>query len=284
MKKVLSGLSLLLTVLPIYGQRIETRKSGQDQIVHVATALNHLTVIELSGPVLSVASGSQAFKIEWRGNKVFVEPTESGASTNLFIWTKAGRKNYELEPAGPIADMDFAIDPPAPVQAADPPLPKPTTEVTPPDDPAKSAVEAMLGGTPVRQESWRREKHRVQVIVRDLYEQRGVLYIRYSIENDTKRVYAPGAPRVVNVSGSVSSRTLASHVYTQVNPETISELNTATESPLEITAQETRGRTVAPGQISVGVVGVTLAGSSPATLRLEFKDAGGHPVCAVIVI
>lgn len=284
MKKLLLVLFAALFVLPVYGQRIETRDSGQDQIVRVATALNHLTVIELGEPVLSVASGSQAFRIEWRGNKVFVEPTEAGVSTNLFIWTKAGRENYELEPAGPVQTMDFAIDTAAPNQGADPPSPRPAVKVTVPDDPAEPAVDAMLGGTPVRQDAWRTKKHRVQVIVRDLFEQEGVLYIRYSIENGTKKVYAPGTPQVVNLSGGTSSRALASHVYTQVNPETVAELKTARESPVEITAHESRGETVAPGAISVGVVGVTLAGSGPAILRLEFKDAGGYPVCAVVVI
>lgn len=284
MKKLLVILSIVLVALPIYGQRIETRDSGQDQIVRVATALNHLTVIELSGPVLSVASGSQAFRIEWRRNKVFVEPTEAGVSTNLFIWTKAGRKNYELEPAGPVQVMDFAIDTAALSQVRDPPSPKPAAKLTLPDDPAEPAVDMMLGGTPVRQEAWRTKKHRVQVIVRDLFEQEGVLYIRYSIENGTKKVYAPGTPQVVNLSGGVSSRALASHVYTQVDPDAVAELKTVGESPLEITAHESRGETIAPGAISIGVVGVTFAGASPAMLRLEFKDAGGHPVCAVVVI
>lgn len=284
MKKLLLILSTMLVALPIYGQRIETRDSGQHQIVPVATALNHLTVIELSGPVLSVASGSQAFRIEWRGNKVFVEPTEAGVSTNLFIWTRAGRKNYELEPAGPVQTMDFAIDTAALNQAGDPPSQKPGAKVTVPDDPATPSVDAMLGGTPVRQEAWRTKKHRVQVIVRDLFEQEGVLYIRYSIENGTKKVYAPGIPQVVNLSVGASSRALASNVYTQINPETVSELKTVTESPLVITAHESRAETIAPGAISIGVVGVMLAGSGPAILRIEFKDAGGHPVWAVVVI
>jgi len=107
-------IALILGVWPVTAQKIETQVAGDATITRVQTALNHLTVIQLSEPVLSVAAGSQAFRVEWRENKVFIEPTEPNASTNLFIWTKSGRLNYELAPAGTVAQMDFAIDEPAP--------------------------------------------------------------------------------------------------------------------------------------------------------------------------
>ncbi|MGE5111635.1 MAG: hypothetical protein ACM3JB_12300, partial [Acidobacteriaceae bacterium] len=119
------------TGLPLDGQKIERESSDRSQIVHLKTALNHLTVIELREPVTQVATGSQSFKVEWRENKVFVQPTEADASTNLFIWTASERLNYELEPAGDVAGMDFAVDQiplaqPKPVSAPQPPQPSPT--------------------------------------------------------------------------------------------------------------------------------------------------------------
>lgn len=281
MKKVVFILSVLVIALPLYGQRIETGDSGQGQIVRVATALNHLTVIQLSEPVLSVAAGSEAFRVEWRGNKVFVEPTEAGVSTNLFIWTKSGRENYELEPAGSVETMDFAIDTPAP----DPkPAPKVAAQGAVPNDPMKLAAEAMLGGTPVRQERWTAKKRRVQVMVRDLFEENGNLYIRYSIENGTKKTYVPGAPRVVEMTGGISRAVLGAHVYTQLSKETARNLHPNAEVPLRVSAHELRGAAVGPGQVSVGVVAVKLAGPGPTVVRLEFSDAGGHAVNAVVVI
>src|SRR5215472_14991163 len=98
------------TGTPLAGQKIERESSDRNQIIHLKTALNHLTVIELREPVTQVATGSQSFKVEWRENKVFVQPTESDASSNLFIWTESERLNYELEPASGVADMDFAVD------------------------------------------------------------------------------------------------------------------------------------------------------------------------------
>ena len=86
--------ALAVLGLPAWAQKIETQKPDRNRIVRVQTALNHLTVIEVGEPVTTVAAGSSAFKIEWRENKVFVQPTEPSAATNLFIWTVSGRLNY----------------------------------------------------------------------------------------------------------------------------------------------------------------------------------------------
>ncbi|HEX5481676.1 MAG TPA: hypothetical protein VFZ08_03520 [Terriglobia bacterium] len=267
--------------LSLWAQTIETRASGESQIVRVRTALNHLTVIQLAEPVLSVAAGSEAFKVEWRGNKVFVEPTEAGVSTNLFIWTKSGRENYELEPAGAVASMDFAIDTPA---ADPPPTPKPTAKVRSFGDPVKLAAEAMLGGTPVRQECWKAQKHRVQVCVRDLFEQKGELYVRYSIENGTKKVYLPGTPQVVRIEPTISAAVLGRHAYTQLSGEAMKNLRAHSEASMAVVAHEARTAAVKPGEVCVGMVAVRLDGHTPAVVRLEFTNEAGHPVAAEFVM
>ena len=65
-------------------------------VVHVATALNHLTVLEFHEPVTMAAAGSSDFQIERESNKVFIKPTKSGAATDLFVWTASRRFAYEL--------------------------------------------------------------------------------------------------------------------------------------------------------------------------------------------
>lgn len=267
--------------LTLSAQTVETRASGENQIVRVRTALNHLTVIQLAEPVLSVAAGSEAFKVEWRGDKVFVEPTEAGASTNLFIWTKSGRENYELEPAGAVASMDFAIDAPP---ADPPPAPKPTTKVITPGDQDPMKLAAMLGGTPVRQESWKAQKHRVEVRVRDLFEQKGQIYIRYSIENGAKKVYLPGTPQAVKIEPALSAAALARRAYTQLSEEDAANLRTRSEAFMAVVGHEARSRSVSPGEISVGVVGVKLDERTPVVVRLEFSPEAGHPVTAEFVM
>ena len=56
-------------------------------VIHVATALNHLTVLEFHEPVTMAAAGSSDFQIERQENKVFIKPVKSGVSTDLFVWT-----------------------------------------------------------------------------------------------------------------------------------------------------------------------------------------------------
>src|SRR5271168_2212408 len=96
--------------LAVDAQKIDTERPDPHKVIRVATAPNHLSVIELADPVLEVAAGSSSYKIEWRENKVFVQPLDPGATTNLFIWTASGRQSYELVPAQSVQDTQFAID------------------------------------------------------------------------------------------------------------------------------------------------------------------------------
>jgi len=271
----------LLTAASLGAQTIVTGKPGQDGIARVRTALNHLTVIELSEPVLSVAAGSQAFKVEWRNDKVFVEPTEAGVSTNLFIWTQSGRENYELEPAGPVGAMDFAIDQPR-RKPADPPPPRPAAKAPASVDSLSGLEQWMLGGTPVKQQHWKREKHRVQVMVRDVFKAKGELFIRFSIDNEDTSPYTPGKPSVTVLKSGISPEALDADAYTQLSGGGADNPDSTGETHLPLIVTELRAPTVKPGKETVGVVGVKL--SAPAVLRLEFRDEGSHKVSAVVVI
>ena len=111
---VFASILILSTNSQGFAQKIQTSQASRDQIIHVETSLNHLTVIEVSEPVTMVAVGSPSFKVERRDNKVFIQPLEERESTNLFIWTPSTRYNYELAPAGDVAGMHFAIDHTAP--------------------------------------------------------------------------------------------------------------------------------------------------------------------------
>jgi len=94
-------------------------------VVHVATALNHLTVLEFHEPVTMAAAGSSDFQIERESNKVFVKPIKSGAATDLFVWTASRRFAYELEITQEVKNMNFAIDSAQPAPA---PTPKPVVD------------------------------------------------------------------------------------------------------------------------------------------------------------
>jgi hypothetical protein len=110
MKTFIGSVLVLALVFPVAAQRIDTQPADRSLVRRVETMANHLTVIELTEPVVMAAAGSPSFKIERQGNKVLIQPIEEDAATNLFIWTASGRFSYELVPATSIATATFAID------------------------------------------------------------------------------------------------------------------------------------------------------------------------------
>src|SRR5712691_195499 len=103
----------------------QSGRPSTNAVVHVATALNHLTVLEFHEPVTMAAAGSSDFQIERESNKVFVKPVKSGAATDLFVWTASQRFAYELEITQEVKNMNFAIDSAQPDPA---PAPKPVVD------------------------------------------------------------------------------------------------------------------------------------------------------------
>ena len=194
MKRILITLALLtLTVVPAMAQKIETEASDRTRIVHLKTALNHLTVIEVGEPVVEVAAGSPSFKVEWRENKVFVQPTEADAATNLFIWTATQRLNYELEPAGPVTAMDFAVDQAA-VDNPEPAKPAESSQMVSP-----SVTDLLLAEKPVRiMPSKKNASKAVEVSISDLYEKDGRLLIRYAVSNHGSQPFSIDTPQFIN--------------------------------------------------------------------------------------
>ena len=281
MRKVLTVCAILaMASFPVRGQKIETEKPGRDQIVHVQTAMNHLTVVEVGEPAMPVASGSSAFRIEWRENKVFIQPTEPNVATNLFIWTASRRLNYELEPAGSVETMDFAIDQPGTGILSTRPI-APAAIVEP-----KPSTDAMLGGRPVRMNSFKEPKGRVLIFLKDVFEQNHQFFIRYAIRNGSSRAYAPGRPQVFVLNGqSWSGLTgLANH---QLTKEETNSLKITQQQTVEVFDAQLRSPRVEPGQETVGVVGLTLPAKKtdgPTVLRLFFSSDGTGPVSATLVL
>ena len=289
MQRFLGGLMILALAVPSWAQKIETATPSRDRVVPIHTALDHLTVIEVGEPVVTVAAGSAAFKVEWRDNKVFIEPTEPGVSTNLFIWTASSRLNYEIESAGEVGKMDFAID--YPRQLPPPPAAKvanPSLSHVGGGDPLTKSYEIgpMLGGRPVHSESVKPSKWRVDVVLKDVFEQKDTLFIRYEIRNNSNSVYVPGIPRVFALNGVHSPRSLVGRENSQLSETEAQRLKANGQSPLPVVDGKLRSTQLAPGEETVGVVEIKLPPSSPkaSALRIDFSQDGHGPVGATLVL
>src|ERR1700741_1514755 len=261
--------------VPLLAQKIERETGDRTQIIHLKTALNHLTVIELREPVIQVATGSQSLKVKWRKNKVFVQPTQSDASTNLFIWTASERLNYELEPAGDVAAMDFVVD--------QMPLAQPKPRSVPPP-PQPSPTEILLAGKPVRLESSKPTRKPVEVTIRDLYEGDGRVLVRYAVRNRGNHVYDVSTPQVYELSGVHYSQSLYTLVDAQLGDQEAARVTAKGQTPVPVLEGHLQTEHLAPGAESLGVVALHLPSSTePTILRFQFANDDKQQIGALLV-
>ena len=287
MRRIL--VSFLTVAFALPGQKIETETPARDRVVRVQTALNHLTVIEVAEPVATVAVGSpQAFKVERRENKVFIQPLQDGTATNLFIWTATTRLNYELVPATSDAgQMDFAIDYNQPPHQSElqPPPSKPDAEPGVPPD-------MLLRGSPVKLVGVNHSKApRVDVTIRDVYRTEDRVFIRYTIENHAGTPYQPSTPRVVSLKSPRCDRSLTSITNSQLGDEYLSRLRSNGTDTVSVMHARSPER-IRPGDITVGVVAIQLPpipndakrDGMPTVLRIVFPADGERQVTATLVL
>jgi len=266
---------------PARGQKVEVQKPDRGQILHVQTALNHLTVLDLTEPVSTVAVGSPLFKVEWRENKVFIQPTEPNVATNLFVWTASGRFNYELDPAGPVPQMDFAIDQ---TLAEAPAAALSVNRSGKPSDP--SPAEVLIEAKPVRLYGSIPEKNRVVVYLTDLLEHDGQVFIRYTIRNESPKAYVPGAPQVVALNAPKYRESLYALSNSQLSPDAAARLKCSGETRIEMAKGEVRSPRIEPGQETTGIVAIKLPPmhAKPTVLRLVFLGSPRGPINATLVL
>jgi hypothetical protein len=266
MKRAVCTFTVIAAIsMPALAQKIETETTDRKQIIHLKTALDHLTVIELGEPVLQVASGSPSFKVEWRENKVFIQPTEADARTNLFIWTAAQRLNYEVEPAGSVGDMDFAID-----QVPARPNPLVSSDAKP-QATFPSISDLLLEAQPVRLQSKRHTSKAVDVWINDLYEKDGRLLVRYTVFNPGKHAYSLAPPKVFQLDGVRSAQSLYGLANSQLSDEQANKLKIKHRVPVKVVGQELQSNSIAPGSSVSGIVSLEMASSSePAVLSFQF--------------
>ena len=259
------------------GSVVAQQPSGSNPatVVHVSTALNHLTVLEFYEPVTMAAAGSSEFQIERESNKVFIKPTKSGAATDLFVWTASRRFAYELETTGEVKNMNFAIDSAQPVQIAKPTVNTPTDELA-----DIVLTRALLGAEGIRQSRLKAPKNQVNIRVEQVFRTRSSVYIHYTIENNTSSVYHVNSPRVSQLRPDEASISLPGLVHSQLDRSTVEKLRSTQELPLGVAHTESESEELEPGKTTQGVIAIRQDLKSPAVVQLEFEDG----VTATVVL
>jgi hypothetical protein len=245
----------------------QSNSPGPNLVVHVATALNHLTVLEFHEPVTMAAAGSSDFQIEREANKVFIKPTKQGGATDLFVWTASRRFAYELETTKEVKNMNFAIDSAQPVPAAKLVTSGPTDEIA-----DIVLTRALLGAEEINQPRLRAAKNKVAIQIEQVFRTKSTLYIHYRIENNTTRVYRVSSPHAHQLETDEASISLPGLVHNQLDRSTVERLGTTHELPLSVAHTESESQQLEPGETTQGVIAIRQDLKSPAVVQLEFED------------
>lgn len=278
---------IVLSGVPSAGllaQKLETQPSDTKKVVRVETAADHLTVIEAAEPVTMVAVGNQgAFTVERRENKVFVKPVEEGATTNLFVWTTAGRFAYELVPASSVEQMHFVIDQ-QPARVA-------TNLSAQPDNRASAEMsglpaEILTKADPILLAGERDTRGRVEIALRDFYRERNRIYLRYTIFNRSPQDYLPTRPAVWRLTGVRSPQSLIPFRERQIGERIVRSLKVRSSTPLDV-IDASKSSMVATGNHGSGWLVVDEADMPTvdvSLLRIEFAADVKGTVEAVLVL
>ncbi len=253
--------------------------SPRNEVIHVATALDHLTVLEFGEPVTMAAAGSSAFQIERHEDKVFIKPLKIGASTDLFVWTASRRFAYELESAAEVKNMNFAVD-----NAISTPKPVPDNSPHLDEIADMMLTRAFLGAENVDSSNLKDEKHGITVRVEHVFQSRNTLYIHYGIRNSSAHPYRVPKPTVAQVLPLRPYISVPALRFQQLKQTAAAKLGKSRQTELEIAHAETQKEDLASGEQTQGVIAIRKKIDAPAVLEISFGTDSQGRVKATLVL
>ncbi len=270
-------LVLMMVAVWAFANELKPDPPAKD-VVHVATALDHLTVLEFGESVTMAAAGSPAFQIERHEDKVFIKPLKAGASTNLFVWTASRRFAYELEPPGEVVHMNFALDSSIRI-----PRPVPDNSAHLDEIADIMLIRAFLAAEPVNSASIKDEKGRITVRIEHVFQSKNTVYIHYSVRNQSARPYRVLTPMVAEAMAPQATISVLSFRRTQLDRQVLNKLGQLKQRPLATIRTETQKKDLGPGEETQGVVAIREQIAAPALLQLTFGPENARPVQATMV-
>jgi Conjugal transfer protein len=274
------ALIFLLTMYAVATSADELKVSqpAPGEVIHVETALEHLTVLEFGEPVTMAAAGSPAFQIERHEDKVFIKPLKAGVSTDLFVWTASRRFAYELEPPGEVKNMNFAVDSRIPT-----PKPVPDSSAHLEEIADMMLTRALLGAERVDSTSIKDAKDRIVVRIEHVFQSRNTLYIHYSVRNQSTRPYRVSAPAAAEALAPQATISIMSLRHTQLDNTVLRKLGQLRERPLTLARAESQKDDIQAGEETHGVVAIREQVAGPTIFQLTFGPVGSHKVQATMV-
>jgi len=188
-----------------------------------------------------------------------------------------------LVPAESVEQMHFAIDQdPATIQAKKEEPVEQAPAVQQPNVPAAMLMES----TPVKLVGTSRNHQKVEIVLQDVYQKDGRVYLRYAIVNGGRTVYLPAAPEVFTLNSPRAPQSLIPLANSQLAGDY--QLKWKDAARIAVVHTEFQAPVVRPGQTAHGVIAFDLPPASQAGVRTVVKlafpaDAAGN-VSAVLVL
>jgi hypothetical protein len=277
--------SFLGAVLALAAINAAAQSTNFNQIQHIETALNHLTVIDLAEPIVTVAvADPDSIQIERHDDKVFLKPLKDGVSTNLFIWTASRQIAYEIDPAGDLSKMNVIIR-----NAPEPKLHKPDrdAETSEPSDQQIQKIaslvltQALMGTESIAHEKSKDAVSGVNVTLEQVFRSKDTLYIRYFIANQSTEPFRITTPDVSMPRPTELPISIVSLRNRQLLPHTFEAFKTKVGAMVPVASAESASTDLAPGQNSSGVVTIRVSqGSQPQLYLFYFGNSQSGPVVA----
>ena len=182
-----------------------------ERITRVSTALNHISIVQFSEPIVSAAIGSEAVRMEYYDNRVLIQPLKAGVDTNLFVWTENFRRTYEILPAGDVATMSYLVDEVVPPPPPPPPGPSP--------EQLRKHTDEMFANVLMRTRAIDTRKikssHEVTIRVKEISEDARSYYIHLSAANRDARPYRLMEPSISAIHPAFAANAPAQYMNTQ---------------------------------------------------------------------
>jgi hypothetical protein len=269
-------------------QMITHQSVSASTVVPVATALNHLSLIELPEPIVRAAVGSEDVRVEWHGNTVVVKPVRQGQSTNLFVWTEHTQSTYEILPPGDVSHASFVIDqsdghPSVPAtNSADAAVKVSDAEIQKAAD--TLIAQAMLQSSEVNSRGIKDAKDHVNVRITEVVHDKDAMYVRYTVSNPGQHPYRISDPTVFSFTPAGSHKAVGSLKGIQIPEQKLTSFGSGTTSSLIVREGRLSNRDVNPGESVDGVLCVKKNQDTPQVYRFVFANDDTHPVSAAAVL
>ena len=253
---------------------------AQTRVEVIATALHHVSVVQVPEPVENVALGTSMVHVEWHGNSVLIEPQKAGIDTNMVVFTHRTAYLYEIAAAAEPTKMSYLVRESAPPPPPPPPIPSPAA-VQKEHDLLFSSI--LLKTQAIDSTKLKPKKHTVVVKIVEVTEDEDNYYVRLSATNGSTHQYRLQNPTVQKIDPAFGASAAYASVHHQLSQDEFNKFRNYQITPLVSHGSTLEITDMPPDTTMDWVVALTKPEITPGIVRFNFAPDQGKNVNAVAI-